>query len=66
MGPKYSMVSIFAKFPLVYCIFFNNMLQLQFLDGCLTRRPEIFITLQSPVGIALCVIFDVYFTRQIY
>ena len=48
-------------------LFFDNMLQLQVLGGCLTRRPEILVTLQSPAEIVLSVIFDImiYFTQQI-
>ena len=56
MGPKYSKLSIFAKFFLVSI---SRMSQLQFLGGCLTRRYEISITLQSPVEVVLCIIFDV-------
>ena len=35
------------------------MLQLQFLGGCLTKRLEVLVTLQSPAEIGLCVIFDI-------
>ena len=61
------MLCILAKFPLVSIFLTNNMSQLQFLGGCLTRRPEILTTSQSSVEIVLCVILDVliYFTRRI-
>ena len=56
MGPKYSKLSVFAKFLLVSI---SRMSQSQFLSGCLTRRPEISVTSQSPVEVVLCIIFDV-------
>ena len=55
MGPKHSKLSVFAKFPLVSI---SRMSQSQFLSGCLTRRPEISVTSQSPVEVALRIIFD--------
>ena len=56
MGPKYSKLSIFTKFPLVSI---SRMSQLLFLGGFLIRRSEISIMSQSPVEVVLCIIFDV-------
>ena len=67
---------VFHSIPFWYLPYFRpkftfhsihcNMSQLQFLGGCLTRRPEILVTLQSPAEIVLCVICDIriYSTRQ--